>query len=276
MPYRITSLRLTLLFITLPAFSTLAADATPAAITPTLADRVKSPDANTVHAALDEINTSLSLAPGETLPQISQYVRALAASHHPDLAAALAHRGVLCGAVDLNRTTDLLMQEVRCRLQMHDAEHALQNAKSLFNLCRPEDTEQVLLLFAEALGASHPNDPAAANRFIREQLNAPETTTAVRPFNTLTRLPINAADYLAQLDQYDPYDIPTRINILLLADQPEKAAQLLPRFIPDDHDPSLTLIALRARIAKAFDGSIGRANRILQETIPPPAAHPRQ
>jgi hypothetical protein len=238
-----------------------------------LEDRLKSSDPAVVRGAVQDIGAGLDLSPMETMNSLrSRWLQQLIDGGHADWAADLADRAALTGAMDVWRCDEWLNWEIKAALLAHDAARALRAAKSLFNVCPMQNTQQTLRMLALALGARGTAENGTVQQLIDEELDGAQRAGNLgvaaedpRPRNVITAIHIDPQRFLvaaARLNDDDPSDLLAHVNLLLMADEPEEAERVAQRLRPTDADGPTVVREMRARTARAWDGTIGRANQI--------------
>ncbi len=242
-----------------------------------LATQLATQDAPTLATALAQANQRLADEPARNSGYArTLWVNALLSAGHTDEALRLAQTALLAAPQDTYAVAALLRQRIGLLLQLNHNDEALAQAKSLFNVCPPQDTEAALLLLAQCLNAAHGNASGDVDRLIAEQRagqsladNAP--ATAPSPTSpTLRKIPINPAPYPPALHKFLlpsgdlPYNFQDLLavgNLYLLADQPADALNAFHRLQKiATPDQLRTANDALARALRAQDGTIARAN----------------
>jgi hypothetical protein len=238
---------------------------------------ITSPDSKRVQAEIAELRMTLSSDPGFAIGMMrGPVLRALIDHGHFKDAAELATQGVLANLNDLGSVQQLQRFRVEALVRANKPNEAVGAAKGLFNVCSIHDTEQMLQVLAETINAAHPTDPNAAQPLVTQEMAGAvakdQFTPKISPIEKA--LPADAA-YRPSADQRKPgtYLIPSdewgainsQVNLLLLADEPSAAVDLLRTVRKNDHllNPRDVDEAL-ARAIRAEDGTIGRANAFIR------------
>jgi tetratricopeptide (TPR) repeat protein len=196
----------------------------------------------------------------------------------------LAAAAVLPAPHSTSRTTSNQMVRVRCLLELKRPAEALAAAKSAYNLCTMSQTSEVLALFNQALAAAHPRDKDLLARFTQEQVDGanllPNPTAPPLKSTVLLTVKADGKEYVQAIEQATKEDYPglmARGNLLLLADRVaeakdalEQAYRVAPQAQINEASENL------ARVMKAQDGTIGRANTWVLSIRPKPASQPAQ
>jgi len=200
----------------------------------------------------------------------------LLSHQHYKAVAKLALLDILQNPGSTDNVDAVLADRVQALLALGKAKAALRNAKSLFNICTLADTKAALLLVRKSVAAVYRNHPWIVQAFIGQQIAgakipADEHEPIIR-CGVLAAVKVNAAAYERKLEQLrgsGNWTLLEKGNLLLLADQPEKAikdfrtlaamAANAKDFLSDENHI--------CRAIKAEDGTIGRANAHLLSSV---------
>ena len=176
------------------------------------------------------------------------------------------------------------LQDARTRalLAMGKAKEALASGKSAFNIAPMEYTADAIQRLAECLAAANPDDPQVAKRFMQEQTMGAELLPTTQPAQSdirtspmLKAIKVDATIYDEAIrqggqKQYVKYvALAGQGNLLLLADRPAEARPLFENAYSLATDKDLPAATENlARVMKAEDGTIGRANSWLLSLRP--------
>jgi len=195
--------------------------------------------------------------------------------HRYKLVESLAMQGVLGDPGNTFAVDRLMLFRIQALLDAGHNRQALRNTKSLFNVCTLYHTKIVLSLLQQCLDKVYAHHPAILRRFISQQIAGAKMPVADEPISRcgiMAAITINAKAYearLAQLKGSDRRTLSAKANLLLLADHPRAALKDLRQvaamagsqqeFVADESDV--------CRAIKAEDGTIGRANAHLLQTL---------
>jgi hypothetical protein len=242
-----------------------------------LAAQLATHDAPTLTAALAQVTQRLADDPARNIGYArTLWVKALLSADHTDEALRLAQTAMLAAPQDTYAVEALLRQRIELLLQLHHNDEALAQAKSLFNVCPPQDTDAALLLLAQCLNAAHGNGSGEVDHLIAEQragMILPDNTPTTAPSPTsptLRNIPLNPAPYPPALHKFLlpsgdlPYNFQDLLavgNLYLLADQPADALNAFHRLQKiATPDQLRTANDALARALRAQDGTVARAN----------------
>ncbi len=191
---------------------------------------------------------------------------------------------ILANPGDTYGVEGALQLRIRACIALGKADVALSHAKSLYNVSSMSSTSTAMLMVAECLTAQSPGDSKRLNQFKAEQIAGsksgdPTTTTAYTIKTTygspvLGSIKVDAEPYLAKARTTfaeDYWSLLSRGNLMLLADRPADAKELLERAYSTATEGQLVnATESLARCIKAQDGVIGRANTWLLSLRPKP------
>ena len=200
----------------------------------------------------------------------SYFLRPMMANKQYAEVAELIMEGILACPGETRSVEQVLLIRIKALIALGKAEEALVNSKSLFNVATMGGTSEAILAVAECLNAARADDPQLFNRFREEQIagsKAPETQPATRPagakLSVLAGIKVDPAPYnqaLKKITAEDASGLMARGNLLLLADRVKEARVVFERLYSlagsDINEASEAI----ARLIKAEDGTIGRAN----------------
>jgi hypothetical protein len=166
---------------------------------------------------------------------------------------------VLAAPDDTEQVQDLLRFRVQAWLQEGNAQEAIKDAKSLFNVASSKFTPTALLLLAQCIEQSFPKDPQAYERFQKEQMAGASIEADPPRSHIMATIQVNGKLY-AEAEERHRKDPLAWGNLLLLADRAQEARKVFAELADEDKD---AYVEAMARSIKAEDGTIGRANRYL-------------
>ncbi len=239
----------------------------------------------------------------------SEWMKQLAAVGDPQDIADVALAGELALPTSFSRLEYLQTQRVKALLALNRPQEALSAARSLYDVSSMRNMHDALLVIAEALRAAHPNDADIYNRFVNEQIegakageasavgsnesavgsgqtatssvesSAAQPAPATRPAETiLSAITVDPTPYEAAMKWYEGEeyrDLASRGNLLMLAGKPDEAKPLFERAYTVAEDWALPDATENlARVMKAQDGTVGRANAFVLSLRPNVEAKP--
>ncbi len=233
-------------------------------------------DRNSRPAAVAFISKKLQTDAHHNVGQLYMYwLEPLMKQHAYGLVESLAMQGILGDPGNTDAVDRLMFFRISALLKAGHDKQALRNAKSLFNVCTLYHTKIALTLLQQCLDKVYGHNPAILRRFISQQITGAKMPVADEPITRcgiLAAITINAKAYqarLAQLKGTDNRTLSAKANVLLLAGKPRAALRCLrevaamagnrQQFILDESDV--------CRAIKAEDGTIGRANAHLLQTL---------
>ena len=164
---------------------------------------------------------------------------------------------------------------VKMLLAQNRPADALAAAKSLYNVSSMEGTSEAILLIAECLIAARPEDRLAYEKFKDEQIAGASTQPSTRP---ATRSAIMASihvesrafdEILRNFPGEDYTALMARGNLLLMGDRLAQARPVVERLYTLAAVGNLAEASeCLARLIKAEDGTIGRANAFVYSIRP--------
>lgn len=251
-------------------------------------EQLSSGDAAQQKLAVEAIRTRIHARGAAELR--ANWLRPLAVAKLHKETAELAREAILATPNETRSVEVAQAARVRALIATGQAEQALAEAKSLFNVASMNGTSEAILVVAEAITAARPNDVKAFNAFRSEQIAgaaaaAPVTQPAekptTRPINpvrsaVLDSIKVDAKVYreaLAKFPGEDATNLLARGNLLLLADHPGEAWAIFERMYSLGGVDIVEASESLARCMKAEDGTIGRANAWIL-SIRPKATRP--
>ena len=263
-----------------------------------LTDKIASTDPAVRAAAVEELRQQIKHPANIVGPLGQQYLPALLKAGLNQEAADFAMQAILSGPSEPGTLEILHKHRIRALLALNKPDEALAEAKSLFNVCRMKTTGDALRLCAQCLQAAHPDDKSLSERFKLQQVagstcspqagaTQPSTQPTSAQPNLLKAIKINPEPYLAAAEapvllQNQTEDahlnfarLTSRGNLLLEADKIAEAKQCFeaayPQAGPADQPQAAESLA---RVMKAEDGTVGRANAYVMSLRP--ATQPAQ
>ena len=204
-------------------------------------------------------------------------------------AADWALQAILGGPAEAGTLEALHKSRIRALLALNRPDEALSEAKSLYNVCTMKGTGDALTLVAQCLQAVHPEDKTIAERFKLQQVagstsspqagstgspQAGSTSSPQAEANMIKAIQINAEPYLEVANsrpmQNESYAFLTRRgNLLLEADRLAEAKECFEAayLLAAEKDQAKAAESL-ARVMKAEDGTVGRANAYVMSLRP--------
>jgi tetratricopeptide (TPR) repeat protein len=240
-----------------------------------LADKIASSDPAVRTAAVGELRQQMDHPANIIGPLAQQYLPALLKAGLNQEAADFAMQAILTAPQEAGMLEGLHKQRIKALLALNRPEEALAEAKSLYNVCTMKGTGDALTLVAQCLQAVHPEDKTIAERFKLQQVTGviPPSTQPVEP-NMIKAIQVNAEPYLevanSRLMQNESYAfLIRRGNLLLEADKLAEARQCFEAAYPlaGEKDQAKAAESL-ARVMKAEDGTVGRANAYVMSLRP--------
>ena len=241
-------------------------------------------DAANRKAALASITREINAAPYFTVPLVYQYwLPPLMDGGHYRTVANLAMRGILAAPAYTFAIDRLLVFRIQALAAMHKDAAALRNAKSLFNVCRMQDTGTALLILDQRLDVTYHNHPNIVRQFVLEERRGAkmplDNREPIDRSGVLASIQVHAGPYLARLKSIHGTGssaLMEKGDLWLLADEPVKALQCfqLMEAYATNAKQLLLLERFICRAIRAEDGTIGRANAHLLQAIQG-ATHPQ-
>jgi len=157
----------------------------PAQLPKELSEKIASSDPAVRAAAVEEVRRQMANPANIIGPLAQLYLPAMRKVGLNQEAAEWAMQAVLTAPSDAGTLERLHTQRIEALLALKQPDEALVEAKSLYNICSMKGTGDALLLFAECLQVAHPDDKALAERFKAEQLtgsmNSPQAGSTGSP-----------------------------------------------------------------------------------------------
>jgi hypothetical protein len=235
-------------------------------------------------AALSQITWELRTQPYPTAPLVYQYWLPPLMDHgHYRAVANLAMRGILAAPAYTFAIDRLLVFRIQALAAMHKNAAALRDAKSLFDVCRMQDTGTALLILDQRLDAVYRKHPNIVRRFVLEERSGAKMPSAgggpIERSRVLASIQVHAGPYLARLKAIHSTGssaLMEKGDLWLLADQPAKALRCFQSMEAYAKTSRQLLLLERfiCRAIRAEDGTIGRANAHLLRAIQG-ATHPQ-
>jgi tetratricopeptide (TPR) repeat protein len=249
--------------------------------------QIKSGNEEQIKQAIASIRSRLASPSSNTRDDASkrladEWARLLMEAEQYDAVAQLALAGQLARTAELRRLEVLQAARVRALLAGGKAKEALAAARSLYNVSSMSYTKDAMILLADALRAANPDDSDLYEQLVAEQVEGARAST--QPSSDFTKdtvgskasvlasLRADEASYLGALDERATETYASlfgRGNVLLLAGRVEEAQPLFERaytMAPDNKLGEAT--ESLARVMKARDGTVGRANQFVLSLRP--------
>lgn len=257
----------------------------PAVVQRELATQMGGPAAQAAEAAARAEKMFLA-DPARSATVLRGWLKALSDAGHHDLIEKFALNVILATPGDLPTVEACQAARVRAALGLNKPDLALSHAKGLFNVSSMTTTSASLLLLAECLNAKSPGEVEPVKKFRIEQINGARTenlTITTQPAGTgavsglpvattqsaansptLQGIKIDGAAYeeaFKKLIGEDYASLTARGNLMLLADRVKDAREMFERAYGVGADTNVVAATENlARVLKAEDGTIGRAN----------------
>jgi hypothetical protein len=222
-------------------------------------------DADARAKAMESLKQRLSNA-SYRVSEVKQVARLLLTNKRYDEIHDLAIFVIANFPGEFRTIENVLSIRVKALLAQNKAQEALAMAKSYFNIASMEGTSDAVLLIAECLIAARPEDRLAYEKFKEEQVAGATTQPTTRPMKsaTLGGIKVEPKPYDDLLNNFTGEDyaaLLARGNLLLLGDKTRDARLIFERMytIAQPHQLAEASECL-ARLIKAEDGTIGRAN----------------
>lgn len=245
-----------------------------------IADGLKSPDANSRKAAIDQIKSLVSSNPREVRRYLrSKWMPQLLKLHEYDAVTTTAHAVLLQFLFDSSAVSSMQSCKVQAAMKAGDPASALREAKRYYNVASIAETGVAIDAFVDALQLGDDGDSRAksfrlqqlAGESFDSDLSKPATMPSSLGSNLLrfeTPIDDTVEKQLRQLESPPPHkfqDYTSVGNALLLLDRPSEAETAF-RSALAVASPMHTKAAIEnvARAIRAEDGSIGRANAYLK------------
>lgn len=201
----------------------------------------------------------------------SSWLRPMMVNKQYKEVADLALEGIIANPADTRSLEAVLAMRIDALLAMGQFEQALSESRSLFNVATMMGTSEAILTVAKCINAARPNDVAMFNTFREEQMagavaatTQPATTQpAVARCTVLEGIKIDAKPYeetLKNLYGEDVASLLVRGNLLLLSGRVAEAKTVLERLYSLSGADLAEASESLARVMKAEDGTIARAN----------------
>jgi hypothetical protein len=231
-----------------------------------------------------KLRLELQNNPRETVDRLNNTaMRKLLEAHQYEAVEQLAVAGTLALPADTWRIEPLQQYRVRALLAEHKTQEALQAAKGLFNVCSLGFVKDALPLLFDTLAAAHPEDPGIVPRFKRQILAGAQEDPAERQRlldkyggNTIMRsIQADPGPYevaLAQRKNLTAWrDRYGNGNLLLLSGRIADARQVFTLVYQTRPGSELRYASEAiAKLIKAEDGGLGRANQFVRSIRPAP------
>lgn len=237
---------------------------------------------NDIRQAINEIRLELNTNPGHAIDRLNEsWTVELLRDKKYDAVNEFAIKGTAALPADTWRIEQLLKHRVEALLAQNKPEDALAASRSLFNVCSMPFTKDALQLMIECLKAAHPRDPEILARFKLQVLaNAQEDPKARAALcaeyggnsimNSIQAEKSPFAKALLQRQNVSDYrGLYGTGNLLLLSGRVKEAHEIFAR-VYKLAPPSELGFATEgiAKVIKAEDGAIGRANQFILSIRP--------
>ncbi len=185
--------------------------------------------------------------------------------------ADLSLEGILSFPGDTRSVEAVLQLRIKALLSLGQADQAMAESKSLFNISSMIGTSEAILAVAECLNVAKAADVELFNRFREEQMAGATLPTTIpangiippRKCLVLAAIKVNSKvydDVLLKMTGEDPATLMARGNLLLMADRVKEARAIFERMYSLASADLIEASEALARCMKAEDGTVGRAN----------------
>jgi hypothetical protein len=229
-----------------------------------------------------QVRSDLRTSPGQTIDQLNGSLLAqLLKDKQYQAVEEFAVVGTLALPADTGRIEGLQKYRIRALLDEHKPQEALRVAKSLFNVCSMGFVKDELPLLCECLAAAHPDDPGIVPRFKRQVLAGAQEDPAERKRlldqcggnSIMEALEADPGPYTQTIAQRRSIsDWRGRYgtgNLLLLSGRIKEAREVFTKVYADAPPSELRYASEAiAKLIKAEDGGLGRANEFLLSIKP--------
>jgi hypothetical protein len=161
---------------------------------------------------------------------------------------------------------------IKALLALNKSEEALEAAKSFYNVCPMQKTNDAVNLVAQCLAACHPNDLQIVSEFRTEQsgAGANNADSGTQPAPMLQSVQIDPTLYNTAIGKWNAqstlsskfYDFVAYANLLLMADRGQDAQKVFTQLyqLATTQDELNDAAEGIARSMRAEDGTVFRAN----------------
>lgn len=235
--------------------------------------QLMSRDQAEVEAGVAAIRAMLVSDPRRAVDRLNEeWMVALLRTRQYEAVKEFAIAGTLAAPADTWRIEQLYRHYVRALLDTGRPQEALSAAKALFNVSSLSFLPTSLDLLSECLRAAHPEDPGIVPRFKLQQLAGAQTDEAERRKalaeageSVLSKIEVDPKPYAAAIARRrgmaDYRGLYGTGNLLLLSGQIKEAREVFDKAVamaPENESKYANEAA--AKLLKAEDGSVGRAN----------------
>jgi hypothetical protein len=253
-----------------------------------LVQRLGSDDASTRQQMIEIVKERLASTPARIADQRPIIFKTLMTGKHYADVVDLAWYAIVTTPQDTRGVELAQQQRVKALLVLGKSEEALQCAKSLFNVATMTGTSDSILLVAECLNAARSKDKEIFNKFREEQMTGATSQVSGAPAqiaaakgarsSALDSIKVDTKAYdeaLAKMPGEDYQSLMGRGNLLLMADRVKEAREVFERMYSLASSSELVEASeALARLIRAEDGTIGRANAWVLSIRPKPATAP--
>ncbi len=262
----------------------------PAVITKEITTQLASAEEAERKQALVAIQKMMEAEPARTVSQLRSYwMKPLLDARQFEDIIDLTTKGIFASAADAQSIEFLLASRIRAELSTGKSAQAMADAKSLYNVGTMAGMPATMLLVAECINTTHPDDASFVERFRAQQmagavfdgiivvaqgyegstpttrrapLSATKGTDNGPPVLAAVKIETRAYDEaIAKLNAEDFQTLTAKGNLLLTADRIKEAKGVFDRAYGVVTEGYIaTASESIARCIKAEDGAIGRAN----------------
>jgi hypothetical protein len=251
-----------------------------------LLQKLGSDDAATRQQMIELIKERLATMPSRIADSRPIIFKTLMTGKHYAEVVDLAWYSIVTVPHDTRGVELSQQQRVKALLALGKTEEALQGAKSLFNVASMTGTSDSILIVAECLNAARAKDKEIFNKFREEQMAGATSQVSGTPAqiaaakgarsSALDSIKVDSKPYddaLAKMTGEDYQSLMGRGNLLLMADHVKDARDVFERMYSLASASELVEASeALARLIRAEDGTIGRANAWVLSIRPKPAA----
>jgi tetratricopeptide (TPR) repeat protein len=244
--------------------------------------RLGSRNPDQIQQAVEEIRTGLQSDPGKTVDQLNNsWMTALLGARQYDAVEEFATAGTLALPADTWRIEQLQKHRIAALLAQGKNEEALHAARALFNVCGMGFVKEALPLVADALKATHPNDPGIVPKFRLQVLANAQEDPAERKklldryggnsvMDSISAEPGLYAEAIAKRKGMEQYrELYGTGNLLLMSGRVKEAHEVFLKVYKIAPPGELKYASEGiAKLIKAEDGGVGRANQFVMSIRP--------
>ncbi|HTV49091.1 MAG TPA: hypothetical protein VMG59_11675 [Phycisphaerae bacterium] len=249
----------------------------------TVTNELNSNNSKQIDQAIGQIEFWISSG-GQVPPQLGQqWLPALINDKQFQATADAALNGLLARPNVTVIIQQLMPWRIKALLVLGQTQQALQAAKSYYNVCSMQNTNQAIGLVAQCLTVCNPDDMQIVQTFrdqqrqsagsetnVEAEANAVENAPATQPVSVLQTIQIDPTLYNDAIDKWNAQstlsgkfdDYVCYANLLLMADRDADAQKVftnLYQYLANNTDESQVAAEGLARCMRAEDGTVFRA-----------------